>query len=173
MVCPSESILQFSWQEVEFGARKRQSPASSKAVRMAERSKAPDSRLDTLSLLQWHSTSVLVSTWRRGFESHSWQRAFATSYASFKCMIQKKIFYPSTSVLVAAKNKTSCRGYEQKQAMDNIIINCQKNDSKTKRFANGPAQFANITQYVRWILKIAFWTNQNYNWIEWVRFVSG
>ena len=166
MVCPSESILQFSWQEVEFGARKRQSPASSKAVRMAERSKAPDSRLDTFALLQWHSTGVLVSTWRRGFESHSWQRAFATSYAPFKWMIQKKIFYPSTSVLFAAKNKTSCRGYKQKQAMDNIIMNCQKNYSKAKRIANGPAQFANIIQYLRWILKITFWTNQTYNWIE-------
>ena len=166
MVCPSESILQFSWQEVKFMARKRQSPTSSKAVRMAERSKAPDSRLDTFALFQWHSTGVLVSTWRRGFESHSWQWAFATSYASFKWMIQKKIFHPSTSVLFAAKNKTSCRGYKQKQAMDNIVMYCQKNVSETKSFANGSAQFANITQYLPWILKRTFWTNQNYNWIE-------
>jgi len=81
-------------------------------------------------------------------------------------MIQKKIFYPSTSVLFAAKNKTSCRGCKQKQPMDNIIMNYQKNDSKNKSFANGSAQFANITQYLPWILKRTFWTNQNYNWIE-------
>ena len=47
-------LSHFSWQEVKFRARKRQSPASSRAVRMAERSKAPDSRLDTLALMQWH-----------------------------------------------------------------------------------------------------------------------
>ena len=172
-VSPLSQFSNFLDKRWSSGPEKDSHQRSSKAVRMAEQSKAPDSRLDTLSLLQWHSTSVLVSTWKRGFESHPWQRAFATSYASFKCRIQKKIFYPSTSVLFAGKNKTSCRGYEQKQAMDNIIINCQKNNSKTKRFPNGPAQFANITQYLRWILKIAFWTNQNYNWIEWVRFVLG
>ena len=37
----------------------------------------------------------------------------------------------------------------QRQAMDNIIMNCQKNYSKAKRIANGPAQFANIIQYLR------------------------
>ena len=49
------SLSHFSCQEVKFSARKRQSPASSRAVRMAERSKALDSRLDTLALMQSHS----------------------------------------------------------------------------------------------------------------------
>mgnify|MGYP007058654672 CR=1 FL=1 len=45
-------------------------------------------------------------------------------------MIEKKNFYPWTLVLFAAKNMTSCIGHKRKQAMDNIIMNCQRNDSK-------------------------------------------
>ena len=45
MVCPSELILLTRGEVIE---QKKQSPDSSETVRMAERSKAPDSRLDTL-----------------------------------------------------------------------------------------------------------------------------
>ncbi len=40
-------------------------------VRMAERSKAPDSRLSPSQSLRF-----LVSTWRRGFKSHFWHKLF-------------------------------------------------------------------------------------------------
>ena len=42
-------------------------------VRMAERSKAPDSRR---SSLPGYKRDILVSEWRRGFESHFWQYFF-------------------------------------------------------------------------------------------------
>ena len=41
---------------------------------MAERSKAPDSR--GIPFPELAGMSVLVSEWRRGFESHSWQLYF-------------------------------------------------------------------------------------------------
>lgn len=71
----------------------------------------------------------------------------AIQYKKYLVVIQKKIFHPSTSVLFAAKNKTSCSGYKQNQAMENIIIKCQKNkfeDSKLRKWASSICKFHTV-----------------------------
>ena len=59
-------------------------------VRMAERSKAPDSRIISFPVLT--GPGLLVSKWRRGFESHFWHELFFFSFSFFLFTIYRLPF---------------------------------------------------------------------------------
>ena len=94
---------------------------------MAERSKAPDSRLDTLHCCN----DIPRAFWSPlgGVGSNPTPTESFCEKLRFIQINDRKEELLSMDFGVI-RSHASCIGHKRKQAMDNIIMNCQRNDSK-------------------------------------------